>query len=308
MTNSRYCLVWLAWPEACFRATPADIRYLKTLVPAGARVACVRTEAAFLRLLPRATHALVWNFRPAWFARAPRLKVLATPAAGRELVPSVAPPGVTVHFGGFHGKIISETVLAFILGWAHGFFAKFPAPRIPGWPRAEMSGVCRAVAGTRAVIAGYGRIGRAIGARLEAQGVAVSGFGRKNLADLPAAAKAADWFILALPGDTGTTNFLDRRLLAKLPRRCVVVNVGRGNAVDEPALFAALAAGRLAGAYLDVRRDEPNFGNLGAKRRPRAPQVGGRRLDNLVLMPHSCAFYREYIKDFMKELHDEGLL
>ena len=145
-----------------------------------------------------------------------------------------------------------------------------------------------------------------IGARLEAQGVAVSGFGRKNLADLPAAARAADWLILALPGDTGTTNFLDRRLLAKLPRRCVVVNVGRGNAVDEPALFAALAAGRLAGAYLDVRAYEPNFGNLGAP--PRARRDRAPKIPNLVLMPHSCAFYREYIKDFMKELHDEGLL
>lgn len=305
MTNDLY-LVWLAWPEDCFRATPADIRFLRTLVPAGARVVCVRTARAFLRALPRATHAFVWNFRPEWFARAPRLRLLATPAAGRELVPTEAPPGVTVHFGGFHGRIISETVLAFVLAWSHGFFAKFAAPRIPGWPRAEMSGVCRALAGTKAVIAGYGRIGRAIGARLEAAGVEVRGFGRRNLADLPKAAKAADWFILALPGDTGTTNFLDARRIAGLPRRCVVVNVGRGNAVDEPALFAALAEGRLAGAYLDVRAYEPNFGNLGAP--PRVRRDRAKKLQNLVLMPHSCAFYREYIQDFMKELKDEGLI
>lgn len=311
MTNNLY-LVWLEWPEDCFRATPGDIRSLKTLVPSGARVVCAHSEASFLRTLPRATHALVWNFKAEWFARAPRLKVLATPAAGRELVPTEGPAGVTVHFGGFHGKIISETVMAFMLAWSRGFFAHFPKPRIPGWPRAEMSAVCRAVAGTKAVIVGYGRIGRAIGARLSALGVAVAGFGRRNIRSLPQAAKEADWFILALPGDTGTTDFLNAKLIARLPRRCVVINVGRGNAIDEKALFAALTAGRLAGAYLDVRKVEPNFGNLGnaasSGQTAGTVPISAGSVPNLVLMPHSCAFYKEYIKDFFKELKDEGLI
>lgn len=309
MTNNFY-LVWLEWPEACFRANAADLRYLKTLVPSGARVLCVHSEAAFLRALPRATHALVWHFRSEWFALAPMLQVLATPGAGRELVAfRDAPAGVRVHFGGYHGVLIAETVVAFVLAWARGFF-KVQARKGSIWPRAWLGADCYTVSGTRAVIAGYGKIGKAIGAKLEALGVSVEGFGRKNVGDLPKAAKSADWFILALPSDTGTDDFLDAKLLAKLPRRCVVVNIGRGNAVDETALRAALESGRIAGAYLDVFKNEPTFlrscktGLNAAQARPL--YKGGCR--NLIAMPHCSAFSPKYIQMSFKELKDEGLI
>ena len=61
-------LVWLNWPERCFRADSGDIAYLKSLVACGARVVRVTSERAFLRELPKATHAIVWNFRKEWFA------------------------------------------------------------------------------------------------------------------------------------------------------------------------------------------------------------------------------------------------
>ena len=309
MTNKLY-LVWLEWPEACFRATADDIRYLKTLVPPGARVLCVHSEASFLRALPRATHALVWHFKAEWYARAPRLEVLATPAAGRELVDfRAAPDGVRVHFGGYHGAIIAETVAAFVLAWARGFF-RVQAHKGSIWPRAWLGADCYTVAGTRAVIAGYGRIGRAIGAKLESLGVAVEGFGRKNAADLPRAARSADWFVLALPGDTGTDDFLNAKLLAKLPRRCVVVNIGRGNAVDETALRAALESGRIAGAYLDVFRNEPTFLRAckSARNAASARPLYQGKCRNLVAMPHSSAFSPNYIRMSFKELKDEGYL
>lgn len=307
-------LIWLEWPEACFRADDGDLKFFRSLVSRGSRVVRARSERAFLRALPSATHAIVWSFREEWFARAKRLRLLATPAAGRELVPSVAPRGVKIHFGGFHGQIISESVAGFILAWSHGFFrpelaASRARPWQKAWPRAALGDKCAIVSGTHAVIAGYGRIGRAVGTRLEALGVSVSGFTRRNAGDLPRAAKTADWLVLALPGDTGTDDFLDRRLIASLPRRCVVVNVGRGNAVDEDALVDALARGRLAGAYLDVFKGEPG---------PLAKVAGAsagilaqnpRRLPaNLVMMPHSCALAREYLRLCFRELKDEGLV
>lgn len=317
MTNNRY-LVWLEWPEACFRAHPEDIRYLKTLVPRGSSVSCVHSEAAFLRALPRATHAIVWNFKHEWFVRAKNLKVLATPGAGRELVAHTdVPAGVTVHFGGYHGAVISETVVGFVFAWAHGFFrpelkaADAAGPWRTNWPRALLGDRCSLVAGTKAVIAGYGRIGKTIGAKLAALGVEVRGFGRSNLSDLPAAAKTADWFILALPSDTGTDGFLGPSLLAKLPRRCVVVNVGRGNAIDEPALLAALRSGRLAGAYLDVFSREPGpLAKLGAAA-SESDILGTNSADlpwNLIRTPHSSAFCNQYVKLCFKELKDEGLI
>ena len=279
----------------------------------------VKSERAFLKALPSATHAVVWHFKKEWFARAPKLKVLATPAAGRELVAwRDAPKGVKVHFGSFHGPIISETVLGFLLAWARGFFWKGPM-----WPRAELAEHCGDLEGTTAVIAGFGRIGRAIAARLEPFGVECFGITRHGiftLADfrkggsttelkLPnSLLRRADWFILALPSDTNTDDFLDARLIRRLPKKCVVVNVGRGNAVDEEALLAAIKEGRLAGAYLDVFKHEPTA--LNPRIGPRGKGLAAAKSVpwNLVRMPHACAFSSRYMKECFKELKTEGLL
>ena len=310
MTNNLY-LVWLEWPEACFRASQREIALLKALVPRGSSVRRVRSEAAFLRALPGATHVIVWHFREEWFAAARRLRVLATPAAGRELVPASGPPGVTIHFGGFHGAIMAESVTAFVLAWSRGFFR--PELRSSAWPRTELSDVCTEVSGTRAVIVGYGRVGRAIGEKLGALGISVAGVTRHGtFADGKKLAKprlrrllaSADWCILALPSDTGTDNWLDAAKIAMLPRHCVVVNVGRGNAVDEHALFAALKSRRIAGAYLDVRKHEPSATVLESPGyEPKLANLG-----NCISMPHSAAFSPRYLERCLLELKDEGLI
>ncbi len=346
------CLVWLEWPEKCFRVDAEALRALKGFLPRGATVTRARSERAFLRALPRATHVITWHFKADWYQRAKNLRVLATPGAGRELVAwREAPKNVTVHFGGFHGAIISETVAGFVLAWAHGFF--HPALRAAdaadlawreNWPRARMSEIGGCVAGTRAVIVGYGKIGKAIGAKLSALGVEVIGFGRKTFffnnqireynrksINRKIENYNPDWLILALPSDTGTDSFLNRKLLEKLPRRAVVINIGRGNAVDEAALLAALRAKRIAGAYLDVFANEPGplgGGRIGGRRIPASedgrlkssllstleasPPILGtppsKLPENLVKMPHSSAFCRDYLKMCFKELKDDGLV
>ncbi len=299
-------LIWLEWPEKCFRADERDLKFFRSLVPKGSRVVRARGERAFLRALPSATHAVVWHFKKEWFALAKRLKVLATPAAGRELIAwRDAPVGVKVHFGAFHGPIISETVLGFLLAWTRGFFWKGPM-----WPRSGLAAHCGDLAGTTAVIAGFGRIGRAIAARLEPFGVECFGITRHGptLKDVGPFLRRADWFIIALPSDTGTDDFLDARLIRRLPKKCVVVNVGRGNAVDEDALLAAIKEGRLAGAYLDVFKHEPTALNPGVGRRGKGLAAAKSVPWNLVRMPHACAFSTRYMKDCFRELASEGLL
>ena len=303
------CLVWLEWPESCFRANDKDIKFLCELLPPGSEVQRVKTEASFLRKLPKATHAMVWSFKKEWFALAPNLKVLATPGAGRELVAfRDAPAGVTVHFGGFHGPVIAESVAGFMLAWAHGFF-RVQSERMNGrgiWPRERFGDRMFVIAGTKAVIVGYGKIGRAIGEKLTALGVEVQGFSRANIKDLPKAAKDAKWFIMALPSDTGTDNFLDHKLLSKLPIGAVVINIGRGNAIDESALAKAIANGTIAGAYLDVFKNEPTVLNPNAD--CGMHPLWDERNTKIIAMPHSTAFTNDYIKRSFKELHDEGII
>lgn len=298
MSTNRY-LLWLDWPIGAFRLNASGFAVFKSLVEGEVRM--VRSERAFLRELPTATHAIVWAFRKEWFARAKRLRVLATPGAGRELLPTDAelPPGVVRVNGAFHGAIMSETVLAFIFAHARGLYAAARFQRAGDlWPRAALSPFCTRVAGTKAVILGYGKIGRAIGDRLAALGVAVAGIRRANIGDLRAEAKTADWLIVALPGDTGTDNLVDAAVLGAMKRTAVLINVGRGNAVDEAALARALATRRLAGAYLDVYRREP----LTAAS-PLAADLPG-----LVRLPHASAFAPDYLPLFFRELAAEGAL
>lgn len=297
-------LVWLEWPEKCFRVDAQALSYLKTIVPRGSEVIRAKTRTGFMRALPRATHVITWYFKSEWFDRAIALKVLATPSAGQELLPTVAPRGIKIHFGGFHGQIMAESVIAFALAWCRGFFAARNYSETSGVvPRTWLSDKCSSIAGTKAVIVGYGKVGRAIGEAFEKFGCTVEGFSRKNIESLPQAAADCDWFVMALPSTTGTDDFLNAKLIAALPRKCVIVNVGRGNSIDEVALIKALKGRRLAGAYLDVAKVEP-LANLrtfiGAKKDDMP--------DNLILMPHSAAFTPDYVKMCFRELKDEGLI
>ena len=159
--SRRTYLIWLEWPERCFRVDAEALRVLRGLVPRGSRIVRARCERSFLGELPRATHVVTWLFRKEWFALAPRLELLATPAAGRELLPETGPAGVKVHFGGFHGRIMAESAVGFMMAWARGFF--HPALGKARWPRKELADSCYTLAGTKAVIAGYGKVGKAIG-------------------------------------------------------------------------------------------------------------------------------------------------
>ena len=292
-------LLWLNWPVGAFRLNAADLALFREL--AHGEVKAVRSERAFLRELPEATHAIVWEFKKEWFVRAGKLRVLATPGAGRELLPQdeEMPAGTVRVNGAFHGAIMSETVLAFMFAHARGLYAAYDWQREGTlWPRGEMSGYCTMVSGTKAVILGYGKIGRTIGAKLEALGVKTIGIRRNNFAELKPALRTADWLIVALPGDTGTDNLVDASVLRSMKRSAVLINVGRGNAIDELALAAALKARRIAGAYLDVFKREPL----------ERGDVLAAELPGLVRLPHASALAPEYLPMFFQELARGGWL
>jgi phosphoglycerate dehydrogenase-like enzyme len=78
-----------------------------------------------------------------------------------------------------------------------------------------------------------------------------------GLAELPAMLARCDFLVVALPGGSQTEGLVNRAALAALPRHALVVNVGRGTVIDEPALREALHAGTIAGAGLDVFAEEP---------------------------------------------------
>lgn len=301
--KSRRYLIWLNWPERPFRLCSADKAFFQSLVGRH-EVRVVRSGRAFLRELPLATHAICWEFHKEWFASAPNLRVLATPGAGRELMPADAdlPGGVTKYHGEFHGQVMSETVLAYMLAWCRGLYPAYDWQRSGDdgnlWRRTELGERCFSLAGTKAVILGYGRIGGAVGKRLEAMGVSVTGIRRGNFAELRPAVVDADWLICVLPSDTGTDGMVDAALLRRMKRSAVLINIGRGNAVVERDLAETLKRRRIAAAFLDVFRREP----LDASS-PLAADLPG-----LYRFPHGSAFTPDYLTMFFRELASRGAL
>lgn len=117
-------------------------------------------------------------------------------------------------------------------------------------------------------ILGLGELGQACGRALLALGFPVLGWSRSprdipgfeclsGEAGLEAALRRAQIVVTLLPLTPDTENLLDARRLAWLPEGAVVVNPGRGALIDDDALLAALDAGRLGHATLDVFRVEP---------------------------------------------------
>ncbi len=142
--------------------------------------------------------------------------------------------------------------------------------------------------GRKVGILGLGRIGKAIAQRVTAMGMQVAYTGRKPqdvpyeyVRDLKELAAAVDFLVVACPGGDATRNIVDASVLAALGKKGTVINIARGSIIDEPALVAALAAGTIKGAGLDVFADEPRIP---------APLMG---MDNVVLLPHVGSATRE---------------
>lgn len=291
-------LVYLPNSVPCFNATEEQVERFAARVGSSGEVRFCRTEEKFLALLPQARAVFVWEFRQEWFARAPLLAHICTPAAGRDLFKIDPPSGVTLHYGSFHGAIMAETALGAVLSCAHGLLQFSRAMTDSGelWPRPAIVSGARRVHGSTIVILGFGAIGRRFGALAKALGATVVGI-RRNAVQDPAAADRvipvarldetlplADHLVCFLPSGPETTNMLDARRISLLKPSAFVYNFGRGNSIDESALAAALDAGRVAGAVLDVFQREPPPAD--------SPLRAAR---NAFLYPHSSAFSPDYL-------------
>lgn len=150
------------------------------------------------------------------------------------------------------------------------------------WAREGNHPFTAELTGATVGVLGLGRIGKAFAQRAQAFRMRVVYHGRSAQAyvpyvhypDLEAMARDVDWLVSIAPGGEATRGIISRRVLEALGSEGCLVNIGRGSAVDEPALVEMLQSGALGGAALDVFADEPTV--------PEA-LLG---LDNVVLSPH----------------------
>lgn len=187
------------------------------------------------------------------------------------LFPALVESDVIVTNGrGAAERHIAEAVLGYLVALARGFPAIFDDQHAHTWGDRDTE----RLAGKRLLIVGPGPIGREIGKACKL-GLAmnVEAVGRNGRAgdeifeevkgpgEFHAALSRADYVVDAMPLTDQTRHMFDPAAFAAMKQGARFVNIGRGSTVDEAALAAALRAGSLAGAALDVFEHEPLPGN-----------------------------------------------
>ena len=204
-------------------------------------------------------------------ANAPALRWFCTPQAGVNQYLAedafASPDAILSNSSGAYGTTIAEHIVMVTLEMMRRApeYAQLVERR--EWARGLR---IRSIRDARITLLGTGDIGREAAIRLRAfspkriVGINRSGVDPSGLFDRVVPREQADsWLsetdlvILSLPGTQETDGFLDERRLCLLPEDAFLVNVGRGNAIDQRALERLMRAGRFAGAALDVFEREP---------------------------------------------------
>jgi len=246
-----------------------------------------------------------WFISDELLARAKKLKWIATGAAGLEWIstPGMLERELLLTNGGFHGKIISETVLGMMLFFERQLGQQYMTQQHELWRTDDMARTLGRLYGKTLLVVGAGNIGCAVAAKAKAFSMHTIGLKRKPaqalpefdelypLSDLEQWLPKADHVLLALPDVPETDNIMSRENFLLMKKGSYIYNVGRGNAVDEDALYDALTDDTLKGAGLDVFQQEPL-----------SLESPLRKLKNVLLTPHASAIADCYIDLWFDEL------
>jgi phosphoglycerate dehydrogenase-like enzyme len=198
------------------------------------------------------------------------------------------PEGVWItNTGDVSQRVLASHAMALMLGVMRGFHRYEPHRAAHSWAREEMLPHVTSPDGGTMVILGMGRIGQDIARKAKGFGMEVICVTRADAPAAPAIDRVvkredaaevlplADVVMVAMPLNAGTLGFLSAERIAEMKESAILVNISRGKVVDEAALAAALADGRIRGAGLDAFGEEP----LG-------PESPFWDLPNVLMTPH----------------------
>jgi len=271
------------------------------------------TDQERARGLVECDAAYTWNLNAADFATATRLRWVHTSAVAVETLclPELFAKGVVVsNTRGVQAVPIAEHTLAVVLALAKQLPLVLDHQRHARWAQNDFSGprLPWLLQGRTLGLVGVGTIGSEIATRARAFGMRVVALRRRThqaavpaidrvfgTGELDAFLEQSHVLVIAAPLTPQTLGLIGASQIARLPTGAVVVNVGRAKIVDTEALVAALHAGHLAGASLDVYPQEPL-----------PPEHPLWACPNVILTPHTSGF-RQGHWDEVVELFAENL-
>jgi phosphoglycerate dehydrogenase-like enzyme len=283
-------LVMLPPQTATTRAWAARVA---AAVPA-LEVVVAETEADAVKGLERA-EAAFGGLPPALVRKAARLRWLQAPQiappAGYYSPELVAHPVVVTNFREIFNDHIAAHIMAFVLAFARGLHYYIPRQLRREWKREPLdTGVVHLPEST-ALIVGVGGIGAETARLAAAFGIHVMGVDARRRDAPPGVLKLdgpdaldsllplADFVILTVPHTPDTEGFMHRARFQRMKRSAFFINIGRGMTTRLDDLVAALNAGEIAGAALDVFEQEPLPADHPLWTMP-----------NVLLTPHSAGF------------------
>jgi phosphoglycerate dehydrogenase-like enzyme len=193
---------------------------------------------------------------------------------------------------GRSGEALAEHVMMFALMLSAQYQSFVKAQNKGDWLTTPPASA-RALKGQTMGIVGLGHTGRALAARASAFGMRVFGY-RRSQREVPAGVdhvytsetgdnidmmlSQSDILVLAVPLSNATRRLIGAPELALLPKGAMLINISRGNILDQDALLAGLESGHIGGAGLDVTSPEPL---------PREHRLWG--MPNVFITPHMTA-------------------
>jgi lactate dehydrogenase-like 2-hydroxyacid dehydrogenase len=213
----------------------------------------------------------------------PSLRMVATCGVGYDNLPLTYLRAQGIQASNTPG-VLNDAVCELAMGMMLGLLRKIPESqefvKSKAWSKGLFK-ITTTLAGKKVGIAGMGRIGQDLAARLLPFKVDIAYCGPtpKDLPytyfkDITTLAKACDVLFLACPATPDTDKMVSTEVLEALGPNGYLINIARGSVVDEAALLYALQHKKIAGAALDVYDNEPN------------PNGAFLNLDNVLLTPH----------------------
>ena len=289
-------------------ATPNEpqLAMLEAL-PDDTGIAVGNTVEAFERAAPEASVIYNWSGSGTLlrevFAMCPAVRWVHLRSAGidDQLFPElVESPVPLTNSTGVFSPPLGEFVLGAVLFFAKNFRRLVRQQAEGVWEPFDVTEICGQTAG----IIGFGDIGHAVALRLRAMGMHVLALRRSlppdghvdSLVDRFYAREAllemipqCDYVIVTAPLTPRTRGMIGAAEFAAMKPNALVINVGRGAVIDEPAMIEALTEKRILGAALDVFTHEP--------------LPAGHpffRLENVLLSPHSADHTAEWLNRAMR--------